>query len=133
MVLGGAHPYAENMQAFRDLMPKDPHAFLMMMESVWGSYMTEAMRARVAANDLEAILALTQDRESMAEILSTMTMPCLLFVGEADPRFPKVQECVKHLPNGNLFSLPNCSHVDGYARSDLVLPHVLEFLDKARH
>jgi pimeloyl-ACP methyl ester carboxylesterase len=131
MVLGGAHPYAENMQAFRDLMPREPQAFLAMMESVWGSYMTQAIRTRAAANDLEAALALTQDRGSMAEILSTMTMPCLLFVGEADPRFSMVQECIEQLPNGRLFSLPKCGHVDGFARSDLVLPHVVEFLAKA--
>jgi pimeloyl-ACP methyl ester carboxylesterase len=93
--------------------------------------MTDAIRARAATNDLEAALALTQDRGWMAEMLSTMTMPCLLFVGEADPRFSKVQECVKYLPNGRLVLLPKCSHVDGFARSDLVLRHVIEFLDTA--
>ena len=44
------------------------------------------MRSRALANDLEALLALTQDRSTMEEIPPTMTMPRLLFVGEADPR-----------------------------------------------
>ena len=68
----------------------------------------------------------------MEEIPPTMTMPRLLFVGEADPRLPNVQECMKHLPNGTFFSLPECSHVVSFARSNLVLPHIRTFLDKVR-
>jgi pimeloyl-ACP methyl ester carboxylesterase len=132
LILGGAHPYAENMQAFRDLMPRDTKAFLAMIESVWGAYITPSMRSRALANDLEALLALTQDRSTMEEIPPTMTMPRLLFVGEADPRLPNVQECMKHLPNGTFFSLPECSHVVSFARSNLVLPHIRTFLDKVR-
>jgi hypothetical protein len=36
LIVGGAHPYAENMQAFRDLMPQGPKAFLALVEKVFG-------------------------------------------------------------------------------------------------
>jgi hypothetical protein len=34
------------------------------------------------------------------------------------------------LGDGTFFSLPECDHVAAFARSDLVLPHVTEFLAK---
>lgn len=40
LILGGAHPYAENMQVFRDMMPQDPGAFIAMLEKVFGPHMT---------------------------------------------------------------------------------------------
>jgi len=55
-------------------------------------------------------------------------MPCLLFVGEDDPRFARVQECVNVLPNATFFALPGCDHIAGLARSELVVPHVRAFL-----
>ena len=32
LIVGGAHAYAENMQAFRDLMPQEPKAFFALVE-----------------------------------------------------------------------------------------------------
>jgi pimeloyl-ACP methyl ester carboxylesterase len=132
LILGGTHPYAENMQAFRDLMPQEPAAFLAMVGKILGPYMTPIIREGLLANDLKALLALTQDRASHADVLPTMSMPCLLFVGETDPRLPQVQECMKHLPNGTFVSFAGCEHVATLARSDLVLPHVNTFLAKVR-
>jgi pimeloyl-ACP methyl ester carboxylesterase len=130
LIVGGAHPYAENMQAFRDLMSQEPKAFLALVEKVFSPYMTPAIRAGLLANDLKALLALTQDRASLADVLPTMSIPCLLFAGEADPRLPQVQACLKSLANGTFFSLPGCDHVSALARSDLVLPHVRTFFAK---
>jgi pimeloyl-ACP methyl ester carboxylesterase len=132
LILGGAHPYHENMQPFRDLMPREQVAFVAMIDKLFGSYLTPEIRAGILANDLNAVLALTQDRASLADVLPKMSMPCLLFAGEADPRFAQVKECVKALPNARFFSLPGCDHVAGLARSDLVLPHVIAFLDRLR-
>lgn len=97
------------------------------MEKVFGPYMTPAIRARLLANDLKALLALTQDRASLADVLPTISMPCLLFAGETDPRLPQMLACLKSLANGAFFSLPGCNHVAALARSDLVLPHVRPF------
>jgi len=128
LILGGAHPYAESMQSVRDRMADDPEAFLAAAETLYGPCMTPGLRAQIMANDLRALRALTQDRSSIADVLPTMAMPCLLFVGEADPRLPQVQECARHIRDVALFSLPGCDHVAAGARSDLVLPHVTRFL-----
>jgi pimeloyl-ACP methyl ester carboxylesterase len=132
LILGGAHPYAESMQAARERMAQDSEAFRAAAETLFGPYMTPGLRAQLMANDLHALRALTQDRASIADVLPTMTMPCLLFVGEADPRLPQVQECARNIPHVTFFSLPGCDHVAGWARSDLLLPHVTRFLQATR-
>jgi pimeloyl-ACP methyl ester carboxylesterase len=128
LILAGAHPYAESMQLWRDRMPQEPAAFMAAMEKIYGSHMMPAVRADLAANDLKALLLMTRDRTSLADILPTMTMPCLLFDGETDPRMPRVQECAQNLARGTFFSMPGCDHVGTLARSDLALPHVMRFL-----
>jgi pimeloyl-ACP methyl ester carboxylesterase len=128
LILGGAHPYYENVQPIRDFM-REPAAFSAMIDNIFGSYLTPEVRSGLLANDLNALLALTQDRASLADALPKMSMPCLLYVGEADPRFAQVKECVSVLPNVRFVSLPGCDHMAGLARSDLVLPPVISFLD----
>jgi pimeloyl-ACP methyl ester carboxylesterase len=130
LILGGAHPYPENMQPYRDLMPPDMGAFLASMEKVYGAHLTPAMRSRLEQTDLRALQTMTQDRPSLADTLPHMKMPCLLFVGEADPRFPDVQECVSHLADVTYFSLPGLDHASAFLDTALVLPHVKAFLAK---
>ncbi len=59
-----------------------------------------------------------------------MTMPCLLYAGEADPLCPLVERCASELPNAKFFSVPGLNHVQGAIRSALVLPHAVQFLAK---
>jgi len=129
-VIGGSHPYAENMQSFRDLMPRDREAFAAMVDQAFGSRLSSAMRTRLLANDLDALRALTQNRESNADELPSMTMPCLLFVGELDPRLPLARQCASVLPNATFFSLPECDHAASAICSELVIPGLKAFLSK---
>ena len=132
LILGGAHTYAESLQPMREIMEQGSDVFIARVEALWGSYLTPAIHAQLVANDVQALLALTQDRAAINEVLPNMTMPCLLFVGETDPRFPQVHQCTTHIPNATFFSLPACDHTAALARSDLVLPHVRTFLAKVR-
>jgi pimeloyl-ACP methyl ester carboxylesterase len=126
-IFGGAHPYAEDMQAFRILM--NPAEFATAMDQLFGGRLA-AMRSRFLANDLDALQALTQDRERNDDVLPSMTLPCLLFAGELDPRFAKVKECASTLPNATFFALPECDHITALIRNDLVIPHIKAFLLK---
>jgi pimeloyl-ACP methyl ester carboxylesterase len=74
--------------------------------------------------------ALTQDRESNADVLPSLTMPCLLFAGELDPRFAKVQQLASDLPNVTFLRLVAHDHIDAAVRSELVIPHLKAFLSK---
>jgi pimeloyl-ACP methyl ester carboxylesterase len=132
LILGGSHPFAESAQGSRDGVSNGMVGFVSMVKQVYGPFITPGILARHEANDLEALMALSQDRSSFSEILSTMTMPCLLFVGEDDPRLNGVRECAQKIPDAAFFSLPGCGHLAGLARHDLVLPHITAFLRKVR-
>lgn len=129
IILGGAHPFAENMDAFRAMVPDQPNEFLSLLEPVYGVHLGPAMRARMVANDLTALRALTHNREDISDVLPTMTMPCLLFAGEADARRPKIEDCARRMPNATLFQVAESGHVAAWGRSDLVLPHLRTFLE----
>jgi pimeloyl-ACP methyl ester carboxylesterase len=128
LILGGAHPYDENMQPARDRMPKEMDAFMPSMEQAYGSHLTPAMRGRLQQSDLLAVEAMTQDRSSIADVLPGIKMPCFLFAGDADPRFAKVQQCAAQLSNATFFSLPGRDHVGGLVASALVVPRIKAFL-----
>jgi len=129
LLIGGSHPYASSWgTAFRDVDGTDPAAFLATFETRLGTPLTPEAKARMLDNDLQAVAAAAQDRPSLEDILPTMTMPCLLYVGEADGAFLRVQECAKHIPNVTYVALPGCHHGDAFYRADVVLPHVTKFL-----
>ena len=129
-IFGGAHPYAENMQALRDRMPTSREVFAAGVDQVFGNLLKPGMRARLINNDLEALQVLTHDRVSIADVLPSMTMPCLLFVGELDPRLPQVKECASQLPSATFFTLSGCDHITALGRVDLVMPQIKTFLSK---
>ncbi len=89
------------------------------------------MKAGLRANDCEALIAICKySAPDLSDDLPEMTMPVLLFAGESDPFFPAVQEASKNLPKVTFFSLPGLDHMQAAFRSDLVLPHIKEFLGR---
>ena len=133
LILGGAHPYAEPLQARQTIMNQGLDAFIAASERFLGCHMTPTLRARLMTTDLQALRAQTHDRSSIADVLPRMAMPCLLFAGETEPRLPAVQMCMQHIPNVTFFVVPGCDHMGAWARSDLVLPHVTTFLAQYTH
>jgi hypothetical protein len=92
------------------------------------------LKASMMANDAEAlkaaILGMRED-PGFQDVLPTMTMPCLLYVGEAGPAYPLAKDAVKHIPKATFVSLPDLDHLEGWLRSDVVLPYIIEFLGTA--
>lgn len=91
LILGGAHPYAESIQGFRDVLRSGKTEFIALVKQAYGPFLSPDILARHEANDLVALLALSQDRADFSDVPPTMTMPCLLFVGEDDPRLGGVR------------------------------------------
>jgi pimeloyl-ACP methyl ester carboxylesterase len=131
LVIGGQHPYARSMEALRQMVrtgiAQGSGEFVASMEEMFGPE-SAARKGRLLSMDLEALLALAQDRPSLEDILPTMPMPCCLYAGEIDPIYPEVEACSRHIPRVTFFSLPGLSHCEAYARSELVLPRVTGFL-----
>jgi pimeloyl-ACP methyl ester carboxylesterase len=133
LIIGGGNPYPPS-QAGPDRMLEALKQGAEAIPSIWDAPVPAAMRARLVKNDVEALIARkTKDLQTpgFAEILTTMTMRCLLFAGEADPVCEENRKCVRDMPNATFFSVPGLGHADTFFRSDLVLPHVMQFLATA--
>jgi pimeloyl-ACP methyl ester carboxylesterase len=130
LIIGGANPYPPT-QAGPDRMLEALKQGADAIPSILGVPLSPAVRTRLVKNDVEALIALrTKALQStgFAEILPTMKMPCLLYVGEDDPVCADNRKCAAIMPNVTFFSIPGLGHADTFIRSDLVLPHVMQFL-----
>jgi pimeloyl-ACP methyl ester carboxylesterase len=127
-IIGGAHPYAENTQAIRDRMPTDQAAYIAIAERTYGALLTPARRARLLANDLVALRALSTDRDDIADVLPTMTMPSLVFCGELDPRLAQARQAASEMPNATFLGLAGCDHVGTTRRTEIIIPRIRTFL-----
>lgn len=138
LIIGCMHPYAkpnEPEQSFQWLK-LDINAKLALAETWLGSGMTPQWKAwthtRFATNDFQALIALVSRDwpHGFDEVLPTMTMPVLVFVGETDPFYPGARECAKSIPNATFVSFPGLDHTQTFIRKDLVLPYITRFLKK---
>lgn len=90
-------------------------------------------------NDAQALIALVTAFGAMPlptdHELSLISVPVLVFCGDADPRHSGANESASHMPKVKFVSLPGLDHVQAdvcITRNDLVLSHVKEFLAKVR-
>jgi pimeloyl-ACP methyl ester carboxylesterase len=139
-VLGGITPYAwpETMvravQISIDLykmLIASPELYLLRMQRLMGRALTQAERDHFLDQDAEGRIAglsaqingpfLTDDD------LAKITVPCLLYCGDADPFHPGAKEAADHIPQGRFLSLPGLNHISAMTRKDVVLPYLMEF------
>ena len=64
--------------------------------------------------------------------LGLVTPPALLLVGEHDPRLHLIRITGDRLRQAEVAVLPGCGHFDTFARADLTVPLVREFLGRPR-
>ena len=131
LVIGGAHPYENRLPAGSRLDGSDPEAFLASLHArlnVDPASIPAAIRAETLGNDFRALAAAQQDRASMEDMLPTMTMPCCLYAGDADPLYPKFEQCARAIPGATSFTIAGLDHSAVFRESKLVLPQVTKFL-----
>ncbi|MBN1318900.1 MAG: alpha/beta fold hydrolase [Anaerolineales bacterium] len=133
LIIGGQHPNERSMEDLRQTarfgIENGPDAFADLWEE-GSDPLTPEIRARFRSYDFKALLAVAVDRPNLAEVLPTMTMPCLLFAGEDDGVYPDVIRYAPLIPGVELFTLPGLDHGQAVSRSDLVLPRIRQFLSR---
>ena len=133
-IIGGAHPYLldqNELEADLKLFRKGTDALIAAMEEASGTKMTPERRASLTAIDLDAVIALfsaSHWRTSLEDALPNMTMPCLIFVGGADPLRTGAKKCTESMPNSRFISLPNAGHFGVISQSQVLLPEITGFL-----
>ena len=137
LIMGGMHPYPLDAPGLEDRVRRirsgGMEGYVADMES-GGDVISADRRAQLLANDPESIVGASlglRNRPDLSHVLPTMTMPCLVYCGDADGLYAGAEECVKHMPNVAWVSLPGLDHSQAMERGDLVLPHVQKFLAKA--
>ena len=131
LVIGGAHPYEQRLPPSSRLDGSDPEAFLAALFGrleVNTAAIPPALRQELLANDFRALAAAQQDRPSLEDILPTMTMPCCLYAGDADPLYDKVRKCAQSIPGAISFAMPGLDHGAAFREAGLALTHVVKFL-----
>jgi pimeloyl-ACP methyl ester carboxylesterase len=107
-IIGGQEPGEVSEEGTRwwlQLLGKGTDAVVAMLETE--VRMTPEMKARALANDAKALSAMLSSpdyRASLEDVLPSITVPCLIFIGEADPRFAGAKECVKHIRSAEFVS-----------------------------
>jgi pimeloyl-ACP methyl ester carboxylesterase len=130
-VLGGAHPFAEGMGPFRELISGGLERWVAVLEGQTGRR-SETLAARIRAGDTSALRALlTSDRPDNAASLGAITMPCTLFAGTADPRLPLVERAARQLPHAAFIPLPGANHIQAYLEARAILEIVERHVDAA--
>jgi pimeloyl-ACP methyl ester carboxylesterase len=114
------------------LLLDDPAAAIVPQERLLGRPVTFTERAWMVIRDIEAMIALLTSTLEWPTLtnddLAGISLPCLVYCGDKDPRHDGAKESAGHMPNSRFVSLPGIDHAAAWARSDLVLPHVKEFL-----
>lgn len=88
-------------------------------------------RERWLSGDAEALRAARRapgQADVLAEALRLVPLPALIYVGTDDDQ-ASVERGAQLLPNARFVRLNGLNHAQAFRRSDLVLPHVIRFLD----
>jgi pimeloyl-ACP methyl ester carboxylesterase len=141
LVLGGApHPFEGNPRApegdeFFEGLRRGMAALVRGWEAaVPDFWLSPGERARWLASDAEALTAARRQRlaepDLPAEAVAAIRVPTLLYTGTLDEVEP-VERAARLMPAAVFVALEGLDHAQGLIRSDLVLPHALEFLARA--
>ncbi|MGD8455586.1 MAG: alpha/beta fold hydrolase [Anaerolineales bacterium] len=133
LIIGGQHPYAQDLQLLRDIVRNGIDNGHEVFVETWEReswILTSEQRARLMQFDFGALMAVAQDRESLEDVLPTMTMPCMLIVGEKDSVYSLAKKCFPKIPNGEFVTIVGMDHFGGFKRSELALPHIRRFLSE---
>ena len=104
---------------------------------------TPADKSRLLNNDRLALLALTdwveKDIQDILDFVDTaidlIDLPCLVFMSglpDDSDEYRLLKKTADTIPDATLIEFNNLTHMDLHKRSDLVLPHIINFLDEVR-
>jgi pimeloyl-ACP methyl ester carboxylesterase len=89
----------------------------------------ESVRGLIDDNDVEALAAAQLGLLSWDGVdPATLTTPSFHYSGEQDAFLPAIRRAAEAMPGAIFKMIPGLNHLSGFARSDLVLPLVREFL-----
>ncbi len=97
-VIGGAHPFVQDMLQFRIAVREPIEDWIAMIER-WGGPLPQVLWERIAANDIEVLrAAVAEDRPYISQDLAGLERDYLFFAGTNGPLRPQIQRAAELLP-----------------------------------
>ena len=140
LIAGGTDPYyapVENedpnllLQVFQRGVIEGPDALVEGMRTLFGS-ISPQYEARLRGLDPQAMAAClqnAQERESYANIITHIHIPCLLYAGDQDDdSYESSQLAANEMSAARFFALPGLNHVSASSAVTLIMPYVIAFL-----
>jgi len=138
-IAGANHPYPRSdypaADDWTDLYREGLDTVLSTFEAQSGERMPEPARTRFLAQDSEALVAsMVQLRDSTGvdNRLASVSVPVLAYIGTEDSMFKPAAMAAEEIPNATFISLDGLGHMQGFTRTDLVIPHITEFLAEVK-
>jgi pimeloyl-ACP methyl ester carboxylesterase len=141
LVVGGATPFAGHpRQTDGDEMLDGLRQGMAGLAARWEAefpecWLSPGERDRTLASDAEALAAAWRARLAEPDLaedaVAAIGIPALLYAGTRDEP-ERVERAARLMPDAAFVALEGLDHAQAFERSDLVLPHVLEFFARAR-
>ena len=128
LIIGGAHPYEESFAPFANVDGSDDYAFIAALERFLGETITPEVRRMMLLNDLRALCAAANDRESLEPALAGLQVPLMMFVGDLDQRLAAVQRAAQE-KHALLTIIPGIAHAGTLSASAMLIPQIKSFLE----
>ena len=98
---------------------------------MWGASATPALAGRLRASDIAALIAIRRQRlvtDAFSDVVGTIAVPTLLYAGAADPIHDGARDSASQIRGAKFISVPGLNHIEMMCRSELIVPHVEQFL-----
>ena len=84
---------------------------------IFGKWWTPDIKTIGQSNDLDALITLVSSEDFIAlpgleDLLPTVTVSCLFYIGEEDEGYPRQKECIERIPNATFVSFPGLDHIE---------------------
>lgn len=126
VAIGGAHPYAERLDALHAVDGSDGAAFIAALERSLGERIAPDIQAIMLRNDLRALVAAATDRGHIDP--SRIVAPAMLYCGALDQRLTLVQRAAQELGCAPALVIPGADHTTALSHPAVLLPALERFL-----
>lgn len=143
LAVGGMSPYATSrgdtrhmlLHLYEQAMREGAEALVTGIRAWAGGTITPEYEARLRAANVAGGAALLRrgidNPADFSAALPAMTLPCLLYCGEADEELGGMRRAAGELPNARLIELPGMKHVQAAGASAELVPELIAFWQAA--
>jgi pimeloyl-ACP methyl ester carboxylesterase len=147
LILGGTEPYAGedaggawHARRIETLEKETTADFVAGLEDFLASLgfppLSPRMRTSMLKHDTRALIAWHRAVQAMheltfEEVLSSISVPCLLYAGEDTDEYALAQRAAQEIPGASFVGIPGGGHLEGGTWIDILWPHIRRIVGRA--